>query len=208
MRPWCSLKGMRVPRILAHPSAGRRADRALQPGSALPLLDPRNPLSVPWRSQMRVRSSLVTLALVSVGVVPVGAQSAAPPEHSPWSFDVGGGVSRIGVHGMAGLEYAMTRWMSARADAITRLEERIDRDAVARRVNALAMSVVLTTPPEKRLSAYVLGGYGASAAQGLSMRFGPLGAGGLRLNLGRVQPYIEARVQHTVGSPIILGVRY
>ena len=154
---------------------------------------------------MRVASSLLAVALV-ISAVPLTAQTSdsTPPDRV--RFDVGGGMARFGPHAFGGLEMAMTRWLAVRSEGLFTMQSR--RDWPDYRFTALSLSGVVSYKSDARVSPYAFGGYALSASQGFQASLGPLAGGGLRFRVGRVQPFLEMRWQHPIGTPMSLGIRF
>ena len=155
---------------------------------------------------MRVRSCLMTLALVSLVSSPVAAQDVAGDSTRSLSVNLSAGLSRYGPHGITALDYSMNRWLAARTELF--FGRNWTNDPMFSRMTAVNVAAVVSAPEIARITPYLLGGYGLSFSQGIGPTPGPLGGVGLRFRLGRISPYVETRAQRLIGVPISIGVRF
>jgi hypothetical protein len=132
------------------------------------------------------------------------AQAGAPRR---LSFDLAAGVMRYGPHARAGVELAGRAWPVAfRLDGLFGPAPAHEVPGGAF-VSATA-GVVVPIRPEARLSPYLLGGAGVSLSRHLAPRLGLAGGAGMRLRLGRLTAFADARVQPRAGVPLSIGVRF
>jgi hypothetical protein len=132
---------------------------------------------------------------------------------------------RLGRHGLLALEVAPRRSpLALRLDGLAGLVTR-DRGpnfgrpdgegepAASRErtygVAAVTAGVVLALFREARVSPYALGGVGLSFGEGLGAAgLHPAVGGGLRVRVGPVRAFAEARTQRRLGTPVSLGVTF
>lgn len=153
---------------------------------------------------MLVRTSVAAFVLLSAAA-PLCAQSSDEPTKVRSEF-LGGGLMRFGPSAFGGLEYAMTRWLALRVEGLVSLQQRDDWPD--RWLTSFSLSSVYSMRADKRVSPYVFGGFAYSMSRHFAPDFGLLGGGGLRLRLGKLQPFIETRAQHRIGAPISVGLRF
>jgi hypothetical protein len=155
---------------------------------------------------MKATGAAVTLVMLASMALP--AQTTAPVKQDRVTLDVAGGVSRYGRHGFGGLEVAMNRWLALRTEALFG-QERQRENGLYYRSTALSFTNVLTYDREARVAPYLFGGVSLAASQGHQLTFIPIGGAGLRLKLGRFEPFVEGRAQQsTIGQRLSIGVRF
>ncbi|MGH7679568.1 MAG: hypothetical protein ACRENU_13950, partial [Gemmatimonadaceae bacterium] len=149
---------------------------------------------------MRVASSMLAVALV-ISAVPLAAQTSDSMPRDRVRLDVGGGMSRYGPHAFGGLEVAMNRWLAIRGEGLYSTQTGGKRPQLFQ-YTALSLSGVVSYRSDERVSPYIFGGYVVAVSSGFQAGVGPLGGGGLRFRVGRVQPFLEMRWQHPIGTPV------
>jgi hypothetical protein len=157
---------------------------------------------------MRRYRLVLAAGLVCAATAPLSAQAAQPAPLDRVSFDVAGGMSRYGPHAFGGLEVAMQRWLALRGEAL--YGHAVNPRWLGHRYAALSLSGVVSLPTKARVTPYLFGGYAVSASQGYQIGLEPiaLGGAGLRFRFGKLQPFVEVRAQHRIGTPISIGFRF
>jgi hypothetical protein len=131
------------------------------------------------------------------------AQAEAPPR---LSFDLAAGVMKYGAHTRAGMELAGRAWpVALRLDGLLGLAPAHE---VGRTFVSATAGLVVPIRPEARLSPYLLGGAGVSLSRHLAPGLGLAGGAGMRLRLGNLTAFADARVQPRAGVPLSIGVRF
>jgi hypothetical protein len=152
-----------------------------------------------------MRTAAVALAMVTLAAAaPLSAQSDGPTDR--FSFDVAGGMNKFGPHAFGGLEMAMNRWLSLRAEAL--YSQREHQTLSGTHTTAASIGAVAALNRDGRFSPYILGAFASSASQGFALQHGAIAGAGLRMRFGSVQPFLEYRQQRLLSQPLSIGLRF
>jgi hypothetical protein len=149
----------------------------------------------------------------------------APRVASRVGVMLGAGRMRLGTHGLLALEVTPRRWpvalhLGGLAGLVSRdrgpdaLGEPGEGGSGASQertygVAAVTAGVVLPLFREARVSPYALGGVGLSFGEGLgAAAVHPAVGGGVRVRVGPVRVFTEARSQRRLGAPVSFGVTF